>query len=289
MVLPPAAIQQVAARSLQPPPPPLRAPDPVPLMMPRADPIARATSSIIQPSAPKPNMLSYADAPARPGADKTGDPATQSGITYAASHVNGVKAGLMGDQTFLLKPGILPCTLLTAINSTFEGPIECGIQKDVRPRGVTLLGRGSIVHGYYKNNVQAGQSRLAVAADWVEDPATGCFMSFDNAPVSDMTGVTGVPGNVNQHTLERFGAAVALTGFGVASNILQAAVSKGGNTYLSFNSGGGSGVEEIANAILRKQIDIPPTITVNQGETIAVFVNKILDFSGCYKLQLKGH
>jgi type IV secretion system protein VirB10 len=154
---------------------------------------------------------------------------------------------------------------------------------------VTLLGRGSTVHGYYRNNVQTGQSRIAVAADWIDDPSTGCFIKFDNAAVSDMTGVTGIAGNVDAHYLERFGAAVAMTAFGSGTNILQSLVSKGGNTYLSFGGGGGSGgVEEIASTILRKQMEIVPTITVYQGAMTAVFVNKILDFSPCYQLQLKG-
>ena len=73
-------------------------------------------------------------------------------------------------------------------------------------------------------------------------------------------------------------------------SLAQASLSKGGNTYLSFGGGGGggsNGIDSIASAILRKQIDIPPTITVNQGSAVAVFITKVLDFSPCYDLSLK--
>lgn len=269
---------------------------PAPLVMPKTDPIARAQAAVTNSGSalPRPFMQSYAE-PAAPAADKDGsgpgEPGHASNIVYASSKIGGIKAGLTGDQTFLLKPGILPCTTNTAIDSTFEGPVECQITMDIRPHGVTLIDRGSIIHATYKNNVQNGQRRLAVAADWLDDPATGCNIQFDNAPMSDYIGVTGIPGNVDPHYLERFGAAVMLTGFGVGTNVLESALSKGGNTYLSFGGGGGggNGVQEVASAILRAQANIPPTVSSFQGATVAVFVNKILDFSPCYKLELKGN
>lgn len=292
MILPaPAAVSQPSIP--MPAPQPLQQPQ-APLVMPHQEPVARfAPMSAVQPPAPpKPYMLSYADPPAGEGTTGAGSHsggasggAGPPGVTYAASRLDGVQAGLLGDQTLLLTPGILPCIMDTAINSTFEGPIQCHIPFDIRPHGVTLLGRGSIVHGMYRNNIQQGQARIFVSADWVEDPATGCFIALGNAPISDPVGQSGIGGNVDTHIWERFGAAILLdigeSGMGLA----QAALSKGGNTYLSFSSGGG--VESIASAILQKQINIPPTITVHQGAAIAVFVNKVLDFSSCYDLQLR--
>ena len=209
-----------------------------------------------------------------------------SRVVYASRDIDGIKAGLLGDQTFLLSPGILPCTMDTAINSTFEGPVQCHIDGEIKPHGVVLLGRNSRIHGWYHNQIQSGQNRLFVQADWVEDPNSGCFIKFDNAPISDAIGQAGIPGSVDEHVMQRFGAAMLLTLGQGGESLAQAALSKGGNTYLNFNGGSG-GLETIASAILRKQIDIPPTITVNQGTAIAVFVTKILDFSPCYDLKIK--
>jgi type IV secretion system protein VirB10 len=267
-----------------------------PLIIPQVDPIQRVlpSASVAQPPAPKPYMLSYADPPAANGRNGApgrsgaggGSDAAASGINYTASKLDGIQAGLMGDQTLLLTPGILVCILDTAINSTFSGPVECHVPFDVKPHGVTLLDRGSVIHGFYSGTVQNGQSRIAIAADWVEDRTTGCFIKFDNAPFSNGLGVSGVPGNVDNHLLERFGAAMLLTLGDSSMSLAQAMLSRGGNTYLSFNGGGD--IQSVANTILQKQIGIPPTITVNQSTPVAVFVNKVLDFSPCYSLELKG-
>ena len=243
-----------------------------------------------EPDRPKPYMLSFGEPP--PPAVKAAAPASgpgpedESQVAYTASKVDGVQAGLLGDQTFLLLPGILPCTLQTRVDSTFAGPVSCEIAQDIRPHGVTLLGRGSIVHGIYSNATASGQSRLFVQADWVHDPASGCFISFQNAPMSDPTGEAGVDGSVQNHYLARFGAAMLLTLGQMGESLGQAALSKGGQTTVNLNSGGG--IESIAQAILRKQIDIPPTITLNQGSTIAVFTTRVLDFSKCYDLKVRN-
>jgi type IV secretion system protein VirB10 len=241
---------------------------------------------------PKPYMLTYAAPPSAakpsgpPGAPGEADDGSK--VAYTASVVDGVKAGLLGDLTFKLMPGLMPCIMDTAINSTFEGPIQCHVPFDIRPHGVTLLGRNSIVHGWYHNQIQTGQSRVFVQADWVHDPATGCFIKFRNAPVADSIGEAGVDGSVDPHNWQRFGAAMLLTLGQMGESLGQAALSKGGNTYLSFNGNGGGGVDQIATAILRKQIDIPPTITVNQGTAIGVFNTEVLDFSPCYDIKVKG-
>lgn len=299
--------RQPAATNVSTAAPPVHyEPVPQPLPPPPATPVLHLPGvPSAPPPRPKPDMISFADSPfpalpggaARPpgaggtsgtagaGQDPTNAGGSASRVVYAASDIDGVKAGLLGDQTFLLTPGILPCTMDTAINSTFEGPIQCHLAADVKPHGVTLLGRGSRIHGWYHNQIQSGQERLFVQADWVEDPS-GCFIKFDNAPISDTIGQAGIPGSVDQHYLERFGAAMLLTLGQGGESLAQAALSKGGNTYLNFN-GGSNGLDTIASAILRKQIDIPPTITVNQGTDIAVFVTKVLDFAPCYDLKLK--
>jgi type IV secretion system protein VirB10 len=269
------------------------------LQMPQASPFARITPRIVQKAAvpdPEPNMVSYSY-PAgafglSQGKSSEGDAANphdqdrRSDVVYAKPKLEGQAAGTLGDQTFLLMPGVMPCILDTAIDSTLEGPIECHIPMDIRPHGVTLLDRGSIVHGTYKNNLRNGQARIFVQADYVEDRATGCFINLDNSPIGDGVGRTGVAGDVDDHLFERFGAAVILSLVNSGMSLGQAALSNGGNTYLSFSSGGG--VDNLASQILRKQIDIPPTITVNQGTQISVLVRKPLDFSACYSLEVKN-
>lgn len=295
MVLPPIPVAATPAMPrFEPPrqPQPVQ-PDPQPIFaMPKADPVGHLVPTAAA-AAPKPYMLTFAE-PARgdtasgrpggaPGAEGEAQPV--SGVTYAASKLDGLQAGLLGDQTLLLMPQLIPCYLDTAVDSTFPGPIACHIPADIAPHGVTLLDRGSVVHGTYANNIQTGQARLFVAADWIEDKVSGCFVTLGASPIADSIGQTGAAGNVNSHNWERFSAAMILTGAQMAESLGQAALSKGGNTYLNFNSSGG--LDSLANQILQKQIGIPPTITLQQGQRISVFLLKPLDFSKCYRLELR--
>lgn len=284
----------------EPRPPPAMPPQPhvqpaaasLPIPQPQQMPLARVESHMATATKKEPglDMVSYDDPAVKPkAAASDSDPASGTGtpgvphISYAMSKVSGIKAGLTGDQTLLLMPGVMPCVLDTAINSDLPGPVQCHLAQDIRPHGVTLLDRGSTIYGFYKADVHNGQSRLAVAADWINDPVTGCYVSFDNAPMADQQGRSGLDGHVDNHYFERFGAAVILSLTDAGLGILQSSLSKGGNTYLSFNSGGE--MSSVASQILRKQIDIPPTITKNAGEMIAVFVNRPLNFNGCYELR----
>jgi type IV secretion system protein VirB10 len=250
----------------------------------------------IKPAAePPPSVVFYDTDPpagaAAPGGAKAGpgskgddQDVANSNVVYAEGSVKGDQAGLMGDQTLVLMPGLVPCIMDTAINSSFPGPIQCHVPVDVKPRGVTLLDRGTIIHANYSANVSTGQDRLSAPASWIEDPVTGCNVVLHDAPISDPLGVTGIDGSVDNHYLERFGAAVLMSFASSGVSLAQAALQHGGNTYLSFNSGGG-GVESLANALLQSQINIKPTITVNQGTAIAVFIQKPIDFSRCYRLE----
>lgn len=283
-----------------PPKPPPKQPDVATRIL--GPPQQQAAMNVMPTHKIVPNMLSFPERPSRQGPqNRTGQPGgvnglspASTGVTYKASRLEGNKADLLGDQTFLLMPGILPCTLETAINSSFEGPILCQVPFRIRPHGVDLLSRGSQIHGWYRNNIQTGQARLFVAADWVHDPTTGCFIKFTNSPMADTLGRAGIDGNVDNHYLERFGAAMLLTLGEKALSIAQAMATNnnggGNNTYLSFGGGGGGGggsLQSIATEILRSQINIPPTITVNQGADIAVFVTQPLDFSPCYDVRIK--
>jgi type IV secretion system protein VirB10 len=109
------------------------------------------------------------------------------------------------------------------------------------------------------------------------------MVQLANTPMTDALGRTGLAGGVDNHYLSRFGGAVLLSLVDTGLGIAQSAVSKGGNTYITFQSGDMSG---LADTILRSTINQPPTITKNQGDRIAVFVLRPIDFSGCYQLRM---
>lgn len=192
----------------------------------------------------------------------------------------GAAAAVLPDQPYLLTTGtVLPCTLQTAMDSTLPGLVACVIPQDVTGKtGLTLLDRGTRVVGEFQGGVRQGQARLFVAWTRAETPQ-GVVIELAS-PAADPLGCAGLPGAVDRHFWERFGGALLLS---LVEGALQAgntALARDGST--TIDTGDTQGV--IAET-LRNTIDIPPTITKNQGELVSIFVARDLDFRQVYDLQ----
>ena len=239
------------------------------------------------PTAARPVMLSYvvphSDGPkpamAAPGPREGGDP-PQTGLAFQASNLPGIKASPAIDDTYQLMPGLLPCVLDTAIESDLPGPLLCHLPGPVySPKGVLLMEAGTQVIGRYESMGKNGGSRLLAVSTYAHTP-NGIWVPLAGNPMADDLGRTGFDGAVDNHYLERFGGAVILSLTESGLGIVQAAVSKGGNTYISTDS-----ANNLAEQILQAQIDIAPTFSKHQGETIAIWLTTPIDFSDSYRLR----
>jgi type IV secretion system protein VirB10 len=240
-----------------------------------------------EPKPIRPAMLSYVvphgDGPkpaaAAPGPREGGDP-PQTGLAFQASSLPGVKASPAIDDTYQLMPGLLPCVLDTAIESDLPGPLLCHLPGPVySPKGVLLMEAETQVIGRYESMGRNGGSRLLAVSTYAHTP-NGIWVPLAGNPMADDLGRTGFDGAVDNHYLERFGGAVILSLTESGLGILQAAVSKGGNTYISTDS-----ANNLAEQILQSQINIAPTFSKHQGETIAIWLTTPIDFSDSYRLR----
>jgi type IV secretion system protein VirB10 len=230
----------------------------------------------------RPAMLSYvvshSDGP-RPAAAPPADP-PQTGLAFAASSLPGVKASPAIDDTYQLMPGLLPCVLDTAIESDLPGPLLCHLPGPVySPKGVLLMEGETQVIGRYESMGKNGGSRLMAVSTYAHTP-NGIWVPLAGVPMADDLGRTGFDGAVDNHYLERFGGAVILSLTESGLGIVQAAVSKGGNTYISTDS-----ANNLAEQILQSRINVAPTLSKHQGETIAIWLTTPIDFSDSYKLR----
>jgi len=277
---PPAIVQQVAAR-----PPVVTDPPKLPAIVADAQapigvklPITTGEMFFaLPPSAPKQQT--------EPGANGNGATAAKpqgTTVAFKPSVIAGGKAGPAIDMTYVMRPQLIPCALDTAMDSQFAGAIMCHTTQDVLSQShVLLLPAGTQVMGTYKNEVGGGQNRLfAFVGSAITKEGIPVAL---NSSVSDAMGMTGVPGDVDHHYGERFGAALLLTAVDAAVSLGQTALSKAGTTNLNINSGSTS---SLANEVLRHQIDIPPTITVPPGTVISIVVDHPIDFRDALGLTL---
>ncbi len=195
------------------------------------------------------------------------------------------QAGLIGNRNLLLAKGtLLDCVLNTAINSSIPGMVSCTLTRNVYSDNgkVLLLERGSTVTGEFGGRVRTGQTRIYVLWNRIKTPK-GVVVNLDS-PGSDALGRSGVDGEVDKHWGERIGNAFLLS---LIQDAIGYAATRGsnqnGSQQMFFQNTQQTG-DNMATTILKDSLQIPPTITKKQGERVAIFVARDLDFSAVYDL-----
>ena len=200
--------------------------------------------------------------------------------------------------------------LETAIQSDLPGMVRAITSEDVYSfdgRRV-LIPQGTMLTGEYRSALSRGQTRVFLI--WTRLLRSDGVSLIINSYGTDGLGRSGLAGEVDRHFFERFGAATLLTVAGGAAQFVgqignQSQTATGGISVLdpatgtlipltsspnsSTQYGQQIGSQAIAQSItrlaeeaLKDSIGIPPTINVDQGTRIIVFVKKDLDFSSLY-------
>jgi len=193
------------------------------------------------------------------------------------------QAEMLPTERFMLPKGaFIDCTLETAIDSTLPGMTTCITAADTfgADGKVVLLERGSKLVGETRGQVQHGQARVFVVWTQARTP-TGVVVPLDS-PGTDELGRAGLPGEVNRHFWERFGAAMLIS---IVNGAVQAGV------QAANHSGGAvlyapSASQDVLSEVLKDTLAIPPTIVKRNGDRIQVLVAHDVDFRSVYELRM---
>jgi type IV secretion system protein VirB10 len=226
-------------------------------------------------------------APASAGDPRS--PPDESGATPGDSALNALlrpsattaaRARVLPAERLLLPKGaFIDCTLETAIDSTLPGMTTCITATDTFgvDGSTVLIERGSKLVGETRGEVHQGAARVFVLWTQARTPA-GVIVPLDS-PGTDELGRSGLPGEVNRHFFERFGAAILIS---VIDGAVQSAVSSRGGSAVIVNP---STSQDVMTEVLKGTINIPPTVTKAQGDRIQVLVARDLDFRSVYELK----
>ncbi|HVZ36150.1 MAG TPA: type IV secretion system protein VirB10 [Polyangiaceae bacterium] len=220
-------------------------------------------------------------------------PASLTPVASAASENDGlaellrpvstpaVSAHVLPTREFLLAKGaFIDCTLETAIDSTLPGMVTCITATDTfgSDGRIVLLERGTKLVGESRAQVQQGASRVFVLWSEARTPA-GVVVPIAS-PGTDELGRAGLPGTVDRHFWDRFGAAILIS---IVNGAVQAAAQSGsGEGTIIVNPSVSS---DVMTEVLRSTIAIPPTIRKAQGDRIQVLVARDVDFRSVYALR----
>ena len=191
-----------------------------------------------------------------------------------------VPAALLPTQRFLLPQGsFIDCTLETGIDSTLPGMTTCITASDTfgADGKVVLLERGTKLVGETRGQVEQDQARVFVLWTQARTP-TGVVVPLAS-PGTDELGRAGLPGEVDRHFWQRFGAAMLITLIdGAVQAGVQASARTGGTVIYAP-----SGSQDVLTEVLKDTVAIPPTIIKRNGDRIQVLVARDLDFRPVYE------
>jgi type IV secretion system protein VirB10 len=212
----------------------------------------------------------------------TGRPSGALSTLLTADVSRPASARLGSTQRMLLPKGaFIDCTLETAIDSTLPGLTTCVTATDTFSADgrVVLLERGTKLVGETRGQMQQGSSRVFVLWNEARTP-TGVVVPLDS-PGADELGRSGLPGQVERHFWERFGAAILIS---TIDGGVQAAVQ-------SSNRGSGTviyspvGPQDVMSDVLKNTLNIAPTVIKRNGDRIQILVARDVDFSRVYELR----
>jgi len=212
----------------------------------------------------------------------TGPSGVDAGTLLRPLFTTAVQAQRLPEVRLLLPKGaFIDCTLETAIDSTLPGMTTCIMAADTFgvDGKVVLMERGTKLVGETRGQVQQGSARIFVIWTEARTPA-GVIVPLDSQGADEL-GRSGLPGEVNRHFWQRFGAAMLVS---VIDGAVQAAVqsSRGSSGTVVVNP---SASQDVLTEILKNTVGIPPTVIKHNGDRIQVLVARDLDFRSVYELR----
>jgi len=205
--------------------------------------------------------------------DDTGQ--ASGGGSHTASPGSSASAAVSGDEAsrLLLEGTLISGILETAIQSDLPGSIRAIVSEDVWSADARqiVLPKGSRLIGRYESGLSQGQSRVLIA--WSRAITPDHRSIALGAAGVDGLGRAGLTGDIDQHFGTKFEAAFmisvvsAIGQFGANAALPRAEFREALNT-------GSETVTETANDALGEYLSIPPTIHVDQGTPINVFVSQ---------------
>jgi type IV secretory pathway VirB10-like protein len=177
----------------------------------------------------------------------------------------------------LTPPHNIHVKTVEGLNSDKPGRVALMVDEDVYDSlngDCLMIPKGSFINGAYSADVKVGQERLLVATTNLRLP-NGKSVPLNGMQGADQNGYSGFSGDVNNHFIKIFGAsfitAILLKAFDSGSQTATTASSNGVTTY---GDTAGQVAATTAQAVLQRNQNIPPTITVAPGQMFLVQVTQ---------------
>ena len=180
-------------------------------------------------------------------------------------------------STYIVQAGsVIPAVLLTGIRSDLPGQVTGQVTENVydSPTGRYLLvPQGSKLIGIYDSQVSFGQSRVLLVWTRLVFP-NGRSIVLERQSGADPEGYAGLEDQVDYHWGRLFMAAALSTLLGVGSEL--GAGNTDNDIVRALRRGSSDTLNQTGQQVVRRNLNIQPTLTIRPGFPVRVIVNRDL-------------
>jgi len=168
---------------------------------------------------------------------------------------------------------VISAALITGIRSDLPGQITAQVTENIydSPTGrILLVPQGTRVIGQYDNNVQFGQSRVLLVWNRLIFP-NGRSIVLERQPGADAEGYAGLQDGVDYHWWDLAKAAGLSTLLSVGAEL---AADDDDRLIQAIRNGGQDTINDAGQQIVRRQLNVAPTLTIRPGFPVRVIVTR---------------
>ena len=174
---------------------------------------------------------------------------------------------------------VIPAALITGIRSDLPGQVTAQVTEHVydSPTGKYLLiPQGSKLIGVYDSQISFGQDRVLLVWTRLIMP-NGRSIVLERQPGADTQGSAGLEDEVDHHWGRLFTAAALSTLLGVGAEL--GAANNDSAILTALRRGSTDSLNQAGQQVVRRNLNIQPTITIRPGFPVRVIVNRDLVLS----------
>ncbi|MFE0757006.1 TrbI/VirB10 family protein [Inquilinus sp. NPDC058860] len=178
---------------------------------------------------------------------------------------------------YVLQAGsLVAAALVTGLRSDRPGQVIARVTEDVfdSPTGrFVLIPQGSLLVGTYDSRVAFGQDSVLQVWTRLILP-NGRSIVLERLPSADTEGHAGLEDEIDHHWGRLFAAAALSSILGVGTEL--GAGDDESEILQALRRAGSDTLNDVGQEVVRRNLDIPPTITIRQGFPIRVMVSRDL-------------
>jgi len=198
-------------------------------------------------------------------------------LNAAADRRTGTRDRVMPPASpFVLQAGaVIPAALITGIRSDLPGQVTAQVTENIydSPTGRALLvPQGTRIIGQYDNNVQFGQRRALLVWNRLIFP-TGHSIVLERQPGANAQGYAGLEDGVDYHWWDLAKAAGLSTLLAAGAEL---AIDDENRLLRAIRDGAQDTINDAGQQIIRRQLNVAPTLTIRPGFPVRVIVTRDL-------------